>query len=183
MPTTTMPVFKRDSLLAAAQFVIALLIALLALVMAVVGVAFGAALIFGSTAVLAEIGAANAPGQAYWAILALMIILEGAFFLGMRFLIELRRIVLSVEDGDPFHPTNAERLRRMGWLALVIWLADIPIGLIGAWLTPYVVAGDENLQLEGEFGVESLFLILTLFILARVFRHGAAMRDDLDGTV
>ncbi len=26
-------------------------------------------------------------------------------------------------------------------------------------------------------------LALLLFILARVFRHGAAMRDDLEGTV
>lgn len=183
MPATTMPASKHDSLLAAAKFVIVLLIAILALVMAVVAVAFGAALIFGSSAVLAEIGAANAPAQAYWAILALMIILEGAVYLSVRFLIELRRIVLSVEDGDPFHPANAERLRRMGWLALVIWLADIPIGLIGAWLTPYMVADGEDLQITGEFGIESLFLILTLFILARVFRHGSAMRDDLEGTV
>lgn len=34
-----------------------------------------------------------------------------------------------------------------------------------------------------DFSLSSLFLSLTLFILARVFRHGAAMRDDLEGTV
>lgn len=173
----------RDPLLAAAKLVIALLIGLLILVMTAVAIAFGAALVFGPAEVLAEIGAADAPSQAYWAILALMLLFEGALFLGIRFLLELRRIVLSVEKGDPFHPANAERLGRMGWLALAIWLADIPVALIGAWLTPYLTAAEEDLQISGDFGVESLFLILTLFILARVFRQGAAMRDDLEGTV
>ena len=28
-----------------------------------------------------------------------------------------------------------------------------------------------------------ILLVLILFILARVFRHGAAMREDLEGTV
>jgi hypothetical protein len=36
-----------------------------------------------------------------------------------------------------------------------------------------------------DFGVSlgGLLLALTLFILARVFRQGAAMREDLEGTV
>ena len=183
MSIDTLPAPARDPLLAAAKLVIALLIGLLTLVMAAVVIAFGAALVLGPTQILAEIGAADAPLRAYWAVLALMLLFEGALFLSIRFLLELRRIVLSVEQGDPFHPANAERLARMGWLGLAIWLADVPIGLIGAWLTPYLTAAEADLEISGDFGVESLFLILTLFILARVLRQGAAMRDDLEGTV
>jgi hypothetical protein len=183
MSIDTLPSAARDPLLAAAKFVIVLLVGVLILVMAAVVVAFGAALVLGPTEVLGEIGGADASVQAYWAVLALLLLFESALFLGIRFLLELRRIVLSVEKGDPFHPANAERLGRMGWLALAIWLADIPIGLIGAWLNPYLTTAEAELEISGDFGVESLFLILTLFILARVFRQGAAMRDDLEGTV
>lgn len=183
MPADTRPPVKRDLLLAAAKVFLALLIAVLIFAMVMVAIGIGAVLTVGRAELLAEIAAAGAPGYAYWLIIAALLLIEGMLFLGLRFVTELRRIVLSVEEGDPFHPANAERLRRMGWLALVIWLADIPIGLIGAWLTPYIVAADEDWQITSDFGIESLFLILTLFILARVFRQGAAMRDDLEGTV
>lgn len=183
MSTATIPPPKRDPLLAAAKVVIALLIAVVIFAMAMVAIAIGAVLTIGRPELFAEIAAANAPESAYWGIIALLLLIEAMLFLGVRFLIEQRRIVLSVGDGDPFHPANAERLARMGWLALAIWLASIPVSLIGAWLTPYAVAAGEDVHIEGDFGVESLFLILTLFVLARVFRQGAAMRDDLEGTV
>ncbi|UUX98999.1 hypothetical protein [Sphingomonas sp. J315] len=34
-----------------------------------------------------------------------------------------------------------------------------------------------------DMSFDSLVLALVLFILARVFRHGTALRDDLEGTV
>ncbi|OBX19737.1 hypothetical protein A9995_04020 [Erythrobacter sp. QSSC1-22B] len=183
MSTATPPPFKRDLLLAAAKVLLALLIGILIFAMAMVGIGIGAVLSVGRPTLLAEIAAAGAPQYAYWVVIALLLLVEGMLFLGLRFLMELRRIVVSVEEGDPFRPANAERLARMGWLALAIWLAGIPVSLIGAWLTPYAVAAGEDVVIQGDFGVESLFLILTLFILARVFRQGAAMRDDLEGTV
>ena len=33
------------------------------------------------------------------------------------------------------------------------------------------------------YDLDGLFIVLVLFILARIFRHGATMRDDLEGTV
>ena len=36
---------------------------------------------------------------------------------------------------------------------------------------------------DGGFDMTALLLTVILFILARVFRHGAAMREDLEGTV
>jgi hypothetical protein len=36
---------------------------------------------------------------------------------------------------------------------------------------------------EGGVDFGGIILVLTLFVLARVFKHGAAMREDLEGTV
>ena len=43
----------------------------------------------------------------------------------------------------------------------------------------------DKLKIDTDFGFDGggILLILILFILARVFRHGAAMREDLEGTV
>lgn len=37
--------------------------------------------------------------------------------------------------------------------------------------------------MKGAFDLGGIILAITLFILARVFRQGAAMRNDLEGTV
>lgn len=87
------------------------------------------------------------------------------------FLRTLWQIVGSVATGSPFDGASADRLTRMGWLALL---------LTGTSLVQKM-ALDTSETLFDPPG--SLLLALTLFILARVFRQGAAMREDLEGTV
>ena len=103
---------------------------------------------------------------------------------------KLRRIIGTVGEGDPFQPENATRLSQMGWLMLGTQLAIIPAGFIALQLTRYAdaaeKAGAKNISLSfgnGDFDMTALLLVVILFILARVFRHGAAMREDLEGTV
>lgn len=191
MPATIHPPVKRDLLLAAAKVFLAFLIAVLIFAMAMVAIGV-VVLTVGRSELLGDIVAADAPAYAYWLVVLLLLLIAGTLFLAMRFVSELRRIVLSgivlsVEEGDPFHPDNARRLARMGWLALAIWLAGIPFSLIAALIAPYVGAAGNHMSVEIELGVQNgfaaLFLILTLFILARVFRQGAAMRDELEGTI
>jgi len=93
----------------------------------------------------------------------------------------LRRIIKSVGEGDPFVAINASRLTRMGWLALAIELAKLPLIAIVRWMTTQF--NPEDVQVDLEFSVTGLLLAQVLFILARVFKHGAAMREDLEGTV
>lgn len=101
------------------------------------------------------------------------------------FLILLRHIVTSVGEGDPFVPANADRLNRMGWLALAAQLVSYLIG--GTILTFVLKVRDEaeNVQIDNEMGFSmgGVLLILVLFVLARVFRYGATMREDLEATV
>lgn len=98
--------------------------------------------------------------------------------LGIAFFRLLTRIVRSVREGDPFLPINARRLRDMGWLALGFQLIAIPVNLIQTRLDA-ITGQPSGLDLD----LGGFVLALTLFVLARVFAQGAAMRDDLEGTV
>lgn len=116
-----------------------------------------------------------------FATLGFMLLALATVVLSWLFLRNLRRIIDTVGDGDPFVPANAERLTGMAWLMLAIQLLAIPLGglavFIATSLKEPLVEVDINLDFSG------VILVVTLFILARVFRVGAAMRDDLEGTV
>ena len=105
------------------------------------------------------------------------VLLAGAFW----FVHLLGRIVDTVGEGDPFIPTNADRLRTMGWLTLAIQLLTLPIGVAVARVAKAV----EDTPSDTSVGLDftGIVLVLILFILARVFRKGAAMREELEGTV
>ena len=101
--------------------------------------------------------------------------------LAFKFALILLQIIDSVEAGDPFISPNADRLRSMGWLAVAcqaILLAIISMALWFGGHKERLVAEDAANML-----VSGLVLTLVLFILARVFRLGTEMRDDLEGTV
>ncbi|PZU15567.1 MAG: hypothetical protein DI591_09455 [Citromicrobium sp.] len=95
-------------------------------------------------------------------------------------------MVVSVSEGDPFVPANAERLSRMGWTALTGHLLALLVGALVLWFTHEVKDGaNGKLVIEDHISISlsGIMLILTLFILARVFRQGAMMRAELEGTV
>jgi len=96
----------------------------------------------------------------------------------------LRKIIATVGEGDPFAPENADRLSLMGWLMLGVQLALIPATALGIALARFASEmEDMHLTVDGGWDIEGILLVIILFILARVFRHGAAMREDLEGTV
>jgi hypothetical protein len=97
----------------------------------------------------------------------------------------LRAIINTVGDGDPFVPVNAERLSLMAWLILgvhALAMAAVPFALQLAQFAERF--GEEaEINIDGGFDLSGILLVIILFILARVFRHGAEMREDLEGTV
>lgn len=103
--------------------------------------------------------------------MAILVLLE-------RFLQQLQLLIESVGQGDPFAPVNSDRLARMGWLLL----ASQVMAFVGMAIAAYHSISDEA-DFTGDFSIEGLFIVVLLFILARVFKHGAAMREDLEGTV
>lgn len=95
-----------------------------------------------------------------------------------RLLVSLKAIVLSASTGDPFVPDNARRLRTIGWALLTLQLLDIPCALLARFWPSLGSAAP-----TGDISVGGWIATLMVFVLARVFAAGSAMRDDLAGTV
>lgn len=113
--------------------------------------------------------------------IALLLLGAAVTAIAFHFFQLLGRIIDTVVNNDPFTTQNAGRLTRMGWIALTFQIASFPIAGLAAYLGDLVPA--ENLNVDFEFSLTGVLLALVLFILARVFRHGAEMREDLEGTV
>ncbi len=87
-------------------------------------------------------------------------------------------IVASVRAGDPFIAANADRLQRIGWALLALQLLDLVLGAITVFLDRISV---DFITWTPSF--TGWIAVVMLFVLARVFRVGAGMRDDLAMTV
>jgi hypothetical protein len=173
----------KDTLLAAAKTIIILiqLIVIFAIVMIAIGI--GAILTVGRARVLAQIAEVSAPTAAYPLLLIAFALIIALLALAYRFFRQLTGIIDSVGQGDPFRLDNAERLTRMGWLSVGAQALGLVLAGIAAWFAPYIVKSGHDPHMG--FGIEltGVLLTLILFILARVFRQGAAMREELEGTV
>lgn len=121
-----------------------------------------------------------------------LFLLVGLLFIGLVVVVllfvffgTLRTIISTVGEGDPFAPANADRLSLMGWLMLGVQLALIPATALAIQLAQYAdeMGEDVHFTIDGGLDLTGILLVIILFILARVFRHGAAMREDLEGTV
>lgn len=93
-------------------------------------------------------------------------------------LTRLAGLVRDAAAGAAFTDTNARRLSAIGWAVLAINLADLLYG----WLS--VRASEATGEYFGwSLSLTGWIAVPMLFVLARVFREGATMREDLAGTV
>ena len=97
------------------------------------------------------------------------------------FVTRLAQVIDTVGRGDPFTLENAARLRRMGWLAIIVQVGSLPLAMLATWLESNVEKG--SFQLDSDISLTGIGLAIVLFILARVFTRGAEMREELEGTV
>ena len=176
-----MSVKPKDPLLAIAKGVVYFMLGAIAFVGVMVAIGAVATLLFGNNVTEYAVADTELPGYFRWIITLLLVMVVGALYLGFRFFLHLLRIVKSVGEGDPFVPANADRLTAMAWLMLAINLIGIPLSAIGYWIAGFL--GEDKVRTDGGIDFGGLLLILTLFILARVFRHGTRLREDLEGTV
>ena len=91
----------------------------------------------------------------------------------------LLAIVHTVREGDPFVAANANRLRAIAWVLLVLQLLSLVIGAIAKTVSTPAYP----LHIDAGFSINGWLAVLLTFLLARVFAEGAHMRDDLEGTV
>lgn len=94
----------------------------------------------------------------------------------------LRRLLAMIDTvraGDPFVVENAGRLQAIAWSVLGLELLHLVIGAIAAKSASLL----QPLDINWSFSITPWIAVLLLFVLARVFDHGAHMRADLEGTV
>ncbi|MBC2670226.1 DUF2975 domain-containing protein [Novosphingobium piscinae] len=168
----------KDPLLAAARVVLMIAMATMAVACAAMVIAVPAIIVF-KTAVLAELSSKAVPGEALWALVLILLLAALCTALGFLFFRHMYRIVGTVADGDPFIPANASRLSAMGWIVVAVNVAGIPLVSTLRWLESV----SEHMHTEAGNDVDGLLLALVLFILARVFREGTRLRDEVEGTV
>lgn len=91
----------------------------------------------------------------------------------------LAQIVRTVRMREPFTAANAGRVQAIAWGLLGLQVLHVAVAAIAA-----SIATDKTpLKLGGGGTITGWLAVLLLFVLAGVFREGAAMRDDLEGTV
>ncbi len=129
--------------------------------------------------VLTWLVAKGAPPEAIWGIVSLQVLAAAAGVFAFYFFRHLYRIIDTVAEGDPFVPANAKRLMAMGWISIVSHFLAIPLNAVAQWLAHF----SDRFVINISLSFAGLLLALVLFILARVFREGARMREDLEGTV
>lgn len=93
-------------------------------------------------------------------------------------LTRLAALVRDAERGEAFTHANAARLRAIAWAALAIDVIDLGFG----WVS--VVTSEASGEYFGwSPSLTGWLAVPLLLVLARVFREGAALREDLEGTV
>lgn len=93
----------------------------------------------------------------------------------------LTRLTAMIDDlraGRPFADVNVARLRHIAWALLAIQLLDLAFGLVSIRASAQTGA-----YFGWSFGLTGWLAVLLLFVLARVFEGGAAMRNELDQTI
>lgn len=171
----------RDPLLTAARIVISLMLALCGI--GTIATLAGAPLVQVWQAPIlarlaAEAGQAMDP-RIITGISLLLLFAAAMLAMGFYFLLLLRRIIDSVARDETFSLPNAARLSRMGWICVVVEVISIPAGASAYAITHAI----HHERVEIGFSLGGVLLALVLFILARVFREGAKMREELEGTV
>lgn len=105
----------------------------------------------------------------------------GVFLLALLTLMLLMtaRIVKSAQT-DPFVEDNARRLNQIGWLLVAMQIVGLTAGTIIS-LFPKPVS--DHVQAGFDLSPVGILAVLLIFVLAQIFRRGAQMRAELEGTV
>ena len=99
-------------------------------------------------------------------------------------------IVESAIAGDPFVEANAIRVARIGWflvglMAVQFATRAIVDGMLQRLAAAHHVPVEKlgNIHVGFDMSPVSFLAVLMIFVLAQIFRHGSAMRAELQGTV
>lgn len=103
----------------------------------------------------------------------------GAYVGGFAMIVrQLRHIVRTLRIGDPFHPSNAGRLKQIGLILVVV--------TSGTWMVQTVISRFSRGDMEAPSVfdlVTPAFSVLVIIVLTAVFREGARLRRESELTI
>lgn len=153
---------------------------------AVAGIAFVAVL--GLTVLKADVWLRDPPADIadpgamlVWVRMVLMLSLAMVPLAHLLFT-RLSAIVRSVETGSPFTATNAARMKVIAWTLLALQVLDLGFGVL-SYLADRSPTAEAGHVIGWSPGLTGWLAVLLLFVLAHVFERGAAIEDELAGTV
>lgn len=90
--------------------------------------------------------------------------------------IQLRRILATLAEGDPFVPENAVRLTRVAATIAVTQLLRIAVALV-------IGLNFDQTKIDFNLDLIAWASVAALFILSQVFREGTRLRDEEKMTI
>ncbi len=119
-----------------------------------------------------------------WPVFIPALLIGGVAVAGALMIVwRLRKLFDSFSSGEPFRRENANHLRAIWIIMLVIECSRyVLLGLTGALITTY---GGPNVHARYDFQVDlsTWGSILILIVLAEVFREGARMKEEQELTI
>lgn len=113
-----------------------------------------------------------AAGNLVAALAALAVMLPVVIYICLQ----LRRILSTLADGDPFVPENAPRLTRIALAVAFMEVARYAAALV---LQAFTEVGGLRLSVN----LAAWAAVVALFVLSQVFREGARLREDQKMTI
>jgi uncharacterized membrane protein len=178
VPRVARTLWNRDPLLAGARLALVAAMGISAFFAVGCITAIPAMLIMNES-LMAGLASAGGPPETIWAVIAVTVLAGVVAAMSFVFFREFYRIVATVESGNPFVAINAKRLQTMGWISVAVHVLGIPLSMTSKWLDQIL----HNQHQGFEFSYFGLLLALVLFVLARVFREGTRLSEEVEGTV
>ncbi len=104
-------------------------------------------------------------------------------FILAQFFRTLRAVIDSVGQGSPLSFANAEKLKYMAKLLCAALAFGLLLDIGAGYLMPDTADGGVDYYDVITNFMTTLLPIGLLFILSRIFEHGAMMQEELEGTV
>jgi hypothetical protein len=112
------------------------------------------------------------------------VLLVGLLSLVLWAVSQLRGVLRTLRDGQPFAPANARRLRRIAWLAIVGELVRAAVVFFETqYAAGHFVSEGLHFSARPEVNVFAIVNGLVILVIAEVFRIGAGLDEEQSLTV
>jgi hypothetical protein len=113
-----------------------------------------------------------------------MVIILGLGALGLWALFQLRAVLRTMRDGQPFAPANATRIRWIALACIAVELTRFAVALFDNYYAKtYFVADGLQFRIWPDLNVGAIVNGLIILVIAEVFRVGSRLDEEQSLTV